>query len=99
MAAAGPGVGVRGTTVTVGAPADAGTVAGDGRPEGVGKLVGESMLVGAGVFREPGTLPHPAAKKTSTYAIHDMRAIPRKTITLLPFYCALIRNMKPPQAR
>jgi hypothetical protein len=81
-----------------GAPAGAGTVVGDGRLEGVGKLVGESMTAGAGVLKEPGALSHPTDKKTSTYAIHDMRVILRKTITY-PFYCALFTNMKPPQAR
>ena len=83
MAVAGPGVGVRGRTVEDGAPAGAGIVVGDGSLEGVGKLVGESMTSGAGVLEEPGALPHPAAKKTSTLANHAMRMILR-TIYLFP---------------
>ena len=87
MAVAGPGVGVRGRTV------EDGVLAGTGRLEGVGKLVGESMISDVGVLEEPGAPPHPATKKTSTLANHAMRVILRMTMTLLPFYCALITKL------
>jgi hypothetical protein len=78
---------VRGRTVKDG------VLAGTGRLEGVGKLVGESMTAGDGVLEEPGAPPHPATKKTSTLANHAMRVILRMTITLLPFYCALMTKL------
>jgi hypothetical protein len=74
VAVAGLDVGVGGRVVEDSVLAGVGIVVGDGTLERVGGLVGESTAAGDGVLARSGALAHPATQRTSTHAIHAVRA-------------------------